>query len=107
MDRYKITITRQAREHLLLIREYVAVELNEPESAKKLLGLIKCEILSLQTMPYRIKCIDEEPWCDLGFRKLRVKNYYIYFLIDEQNKEIQLLAVIYVKRNQDEQLESL
>lgn len=52
----------------------VAIELNEPESEKKLLELIKCEILSLQTMLYRIKCIDEEPWCDLGFRKLRV-NY--------------------------------
>lgn len=30
MDRYKIKITRQAKEHLMLIREYVATELSEP-----------------------------------------------------------------------------
>lgn len=107
MDRYKIKITRQAKEHLMLIREYVATELSEPAPAKRLLERLKSEILSLQTMPYRIKCIDEEPWRELGFRKIRVQNYYIYFWIDEQNKEIQILAVIYVKRDQAEQLGKL
>ncbi|ADP39135.1 toxin RelE [Gardnerella vaginalis] len=40
---------------------------------------------------------DWQPWGNLGFRKIRVKNYYIYFLVDENRKEIQILAVIYVR----------
>lgn len=107
MDRYKIKITRQAKEHLMLIRDYVAIELSEPAPAKKLLERLKSEIMSLRTMPYRIKCIDEEPWRDLGFRKIRAQNYYIYFWIDEQNREVQILAVIYVKRDQADQLGKL
>lgn len=58
-------------------------------------------------MPYRVKLIDEQPWGILGFRKIRTKNYYIYFLVDENRKEIQILAVIYVRRDQAKQLEQL
>ena len=47
MDRYKIKITRQAKEHLMLIREYVSTELSEPALAKRLLERLKSEILSL------------------------------------------------------------
>ena len=73
MDKYKIKLTKQAKEHLTLIREYIATELKEPGIAKNMLELLKSEMRSLETMPHRIKCIDENPWQDLGFRKIRVK----------------------------------
>ena len=107
MDEYKIKVTRQAKEHLALIREYIAMELKEPIIAKRILELLKSEMMSLQTMPYRVKCIDEQPWGELGFRKIRVKNYYVYFWIDENKREVQILAVIYVRRDQAKQLEQL
>ena len=107
MDEYKIKVTRQAKEHLALIREYIATELKEPIIAKRILELLKSEMMSLQTMPYRVKCIDEQPWGELGFRKIRVKNYYVYFCVDENRKEVQILAVIYVRRDQAKQLEQL
>ncbi|WP_040327243.1 type II toxin-antitoxin system RelE/ParE family toxin [Fannyhessea vaginae] len=107
MDEYKIKVTRQAKEHLALIREYIATELKEPIIAKRILELLKLEMMSLQTMPYRVKCIDEQPWGELGFRKIRVKNYYVYFCVDESRKEVQILAVIYVRRDQAKQLEQL
>ena len=107
MDEYKIKVTRQAKEHLALIREYIATELKEPIIAKRILELLKSEMMSLQTMPYRVKCIDEQPWGELGFRKIRVKNYYVYFCVDESRKEVQILAVIYVRRDQAKQLEQL
>ena len=72
-----------------------------------MLELLKSEMHSLETMPYRIKCIDEKPWRDLGFRKIRAKNHYIYFWIDNNKKEVQIIAVIYVKMDQVNQLEKL
>ncbi|MDY4060745.1 MAG: type II toxin-antitoxin system RelE/ParE family toxin [Faecalicoccus sp.] len=107
MDKYKIRLTKQAKEHLTFIREYIATELKEPDIAKKMLELLKSEMYSLETMPHRIKCIDERPWQDLGFRKIRVKKYYIYFWIDDIKKEVQIIAAIYVKRDQTKQLEKL
>ena len=107
MDEYKVKVTRQAKEHLALIREYIATELKEPIIAKRILELLKSEMMSLQTMPYRVKLIGEQPWCELGFRRIRVKNYYVYFCVDESRKEVQILAVIYVRRDQARQLEQL
>ena len=107
MDEYKVKVTRQAKEHLALIREYIATELKEPTVAKRVLELLKAEMMSLQTMPYRVKLINEQPWCELGFRRIRVKNYYVYFCVDDSRKEVQILAVIYVRRGQTKQLEQL
>ena len=55
MNEYKIKVTRQAKEHLALIREYIATELKEPIIAKRILELLKSEMMSLQTMPYIFK----------------------------------------------------
>lgn len=107
MDEYKIKVTRQAKEHLALIREYIATELQAPIVAKRMLELLKSEMMSLQTMPYRVKLISEQPWCELGFRRIRVKNYYVYFCVDDSRKEVQILAVIYVRGDQTKQLEEL
>ena len=107
MDEYKIKVTRQAKEHLALIREYIATELQAPIVAKRMLELLKSEMMSLQTMPYRVKLISEQPWCELGFRRIRVKNYYVYFCVDDSRKEVQILAIIYARREQAKQLEEL
>lgn len=104
---YEVRITAQAREHLALIRDYIARELLEPEIARRLLLLLRREMNSLKEMPQRIKLIDEMPWHDMGFRRIIVKNYYIYFWINEERKEVQIIAVIYAKREQARQLDSL
>ena len=62
---------------------------------------------TLSEMPQRIKTIDEEPWGSYGFRKIRIKNYYIYFWINEKKKQVQIIAVIYVKMDQVKQLEKM
>lgn len=107
METYKVRITKQAKEHLILIRDYISTELKQPTIAKEIIRVLKAEIYSLEYMPHRIRCIDEEPWRDLGFRKVRVKNYYIYFWINENKKEVDAIAIIYVKMNQVKQLEML
>lgn len=56
-------------------------------------------------MPERIKLTEEEPWHSKGIHRMRVKNYYVYFWIDEDNSKVQIIAVIYVARNQAAQLE--
>lgn len=55
-------------------------------------------------MPYRIKCTDEQTF---EIRKIRVKNYYIYFWVEEQAKLVHIIAVVYTRMNQKEQLEKI
>ncbi len=107
MAKYKIRITRQARAHLQDIRDYIATTFLEPGTARKMVQLLRSEIRALSEMPQRFKTIDEEPWGSYGFRKIRIKNYYVYFWINEEKEQVQIIAVIYVKRDQIRQLEKM
>ncbi|MBQ9436989.1 MAG: type II toxin-antitoxin system RelE/ParE family toxin [Lachnospiraceae bacterium] len=104
MKTYTVRITRQAREHLRGIKKHIAEELLAPDAAKNTISAIKKEIKSLDKMPERIKLTDEEPWRSEGIHRMRVKNYYVYFWIDEENSKVQVTSVIYVARDQAAQL---
>ena len=107
MGKYKIRFTRQARTHLHNIRDYISTTFLMPGTAKKMIQLLRSEIRSLSENPQRIKAIDEEPWGGYGIRKIRVKNYYVYFWINEEKKQEQIVAVVYVKMDQIRQLENM
>lgn len=105
MRTYTVRITRQAREHLRGIKSYIANELLAPDAASNTIAALKKEIKGLAQMPERIKLTEEEPWRSEGIRWLRIKNYYVYFWIDEENSKVQITSVIYVARDQAAQLE--
>ena len=107
MDEYEVRITRQAREHLREIRRYIECKLQSPLAAKNILLAIRNKIQSLARMPRRVHLTPEQPWHDSGVRRDRVNNYYLYFWIDEDNKKVQVIGVIYVRREQSKQLEQL
>ena len=102
--KYTIRITRQARDHLQEIKRYISQELSAPDAALNTIRTIRAEISKLSDTPAKYKTINEEPWGSAGFRKIRVKNYYVYYWIDEINRKVQITAVIYVKREQVRQL---
>lgn len=105
MKEYNVRITRQARDHLRGIKKYIEEELLSPDAARNTIGTLKKEIKKLSKMPERVKLTDEEPWRSEGIHRLRVKNYYVYFWIDEDNAKVQVTSVIYVARDQVSQLE--
>lgn len=43
----------------------------------------------------------------MGFRRIRVKNYYVYFWVNDDAKEVNIIAVIYARRDQVQQLKEL
>lgn len=107
MEKYKIRVTKQARDHLHNIRDYISTKLLMPDTAKKMIRFLRSEIKSLSEEPQRIKVIDEEPWGSYGIRKIRVKNYYVYFWINDEKKQVQIIAVIYVGMDQVMQLKKM
>ena len=105
MKKYTVRITKQARDHLRGIKAYIANELLAPDAAQNTIAALKKEIKSLSEMPERIMLTDEEPWHSEGIRRMRVKNYYVYFWIDRDKSKVQVTSVIYIARNQTAQLE--
>lgn len=103
-DKYRLIILPEAQKDIREIVLYIARELAAPQAALNLQDAFEEGINSLAEMPERIKMVDEQPWKDAGVRKIRVKNYYIYFVISEGDRAVKIMAVIYVGRDQEKQM---
>lgn len=101
---YNIRITPHAEDAMREIGHYIAVDLMAPEVASRLLRQLYAEIMKLGSFPNRVHRTPEEPWYSLGVRRLLVKNYYLYFLVDDTQALVQIIDVIYAKRDQRDSL---
>ena len=97
---YQVTLTPQATEQMHQIVLYIARTLQEPQTAKRWADLLYKEIAGLNFMPSRYPLTDEEPWRANGIHKMPEKNFLVYYLIDEENKNVSVTAVIYGRRDQ-------
>lgn len=104
---YTVKMTSFAIGQVQDIISYISHELQSPETALRWADLLQKEISELGTFPSRFPCVETEPWKSKGIRKTAVKNFIIYYLINEDSKTVWITAVIYGKRNQIEQLRNM
>ena len=107
MAEYKVKITPQASAQMLEIFSYISDNLKESVVAERLLDDLQKAILSLDETPKRVVLVDEEPWKSHGIHKMMVKNFIVYFWINEELKEVHITAVVYGRRDQLTQLKEM
>ena len=106
-NKYEIKVTRQELEQMREIAHYISYDLMAPEAADNLLDDLKASILKLSVLPKKYPLIEEEPWRSEGVRKIVVKNFLVYYWIDEEYNKVQVTAEIYSKRDQIKQLKNM
>lgn len=94
---YQITYLPIARKDLQDIVDYIAFDLEVPETAINMLNTLETEILTLRENPFCGSIYISNRKHSSQFRKLFVKNYVIFYLIFEDTVEVQ--RVFYNKRN--------
>ena len=99
MENYNVQHSESSENDLLGVLRYIAIELNEPTTALRMLETIDTSIESLSTMPHRCPLVDDERLASMGFRKLHVKNYIAFFTIDESSKTVNVERVLYARRD--------
>ena len=107
MDSYKIIITPDAEDDLVELRNYIADVLLARDTARNYIRTIRKEIGSLSEMPARYKPVDDEPWHSRGIRRIMANNFFVYYRIDEDRKQVFVLNVIYARRDQLRMLEQM
>lgn len=106
-EKYTVKLTRQAEEQLREIVDYIRFTLQAPNTASKILDTLAEEIYSLDQFPYRAPLTEEEPWHSQGVHRIAVKNFLVYFWVDEAQKNVQVTGIIYGRREQRHQLSNL
>ena len=107
MDSYKIIITPDAEEDLFELRNYIADVLLARDTARNYIRTIRKEIGSLSELPARYMPVDDEPWHSRGIRRIMANNFFVYYRIDEDRKQVFVLSVIYARRDQLRMLEQM
>lgn len=106
-EKYQVNITKQAQSQIQEIVNYIAKRLKAPDAARNLLDALEKAILSLSELPYRIPITDDKHWRNKDVHKMIVKNFLIYFWIDENKSKVHVIAVVFSKRNQLKQLANI
>ena len=97
---YRVKVTGHARISILEIAEYILFELKAPNAANNFVKLIEKSIESLNVLPERFILVQEEPWNILGIHRMIIKQYSIYFWINDNSNVVYVTDVVLSKREQ-------
>lgn len=98
---YKLEYLPVARKDMLEIAKYISQDLCNPQAAERIITAIIEKLELLTEFPYinpihrLIRPLSKE------YRKFTVKNYTVFYFVDEHSKTIVVARVIYSKRDFD------
>ena len=96
---YDLVITDPAESDMIDIGLYVAQTLGSPIASQNLLNELDNHILSLEVMPKRYPLVLNSRLARLGIRSIPVKNYLIFYTVDDDAQSVVIIRVLYGKRD--------
>ena len=99
MERYNVILSIEARADIREIVRYIAKELQEPSTAERMLDRIEETIGSLESMPEKYAVVSDEYLASCGIRMAAVKKHLIFYTINHSENEVNIVRVLYGKRN--------
>lgn len=99
MDEYALQITPEAEADIDEAYEYISYQLENPQAALALTDGIYAAIEELSVMPSRFPVWRHEPLKSEGVRSFGVKNFNVFYAINESRKTVIILRVLYNRRD--------
>jgi toxin ParE1/3/4 len=99
MAHYRVDVSEPAEDDLLEIVRHIASQLAAPISALNMMEILEDRITSLSDLPQHYPLVADERLSQMGYRKLPVKNYVVFFSIDEKNKVVDIERILYGRRD--------
>lgn len=96
---YKVIVQNAAASDLAGIWEYLAVELKEPETAARILDALDKAVASLRELPERYALLADKLLREKGIHKVPVKNYIVFYKVNEAEKSVAVLRVLHGRRD--------
>ena len=96
---YTYRITPSAFRDLQEIGDYISEQLHAPESAAGLLQAIQEAIEAACRYPLSLPKVNDRLLMAKGYRKMIVRNYIVFVLVDQENERLDVMRVMYYARN--------
>ena len=95
MEEYKVELSIQAKEDYKSIIKYIKYKLLESNIAERYAELIKNEINTLKYNPQKFAIINYDIIKQYKFRKLIIKNYIVFYRINEEEKIVNVERILH------------
>jgi len=99
MAKYRVDVSEAAESDLGDIVRYIASQLSAPITVLQMMELLEEAMTGLSNLPERCPLVADERLSQMGYRKLMVKNYIVFFSIDEKNKVVDVERILYGRRD--------
>lgn len=101
---YKLEFLPIAKNDMLEIVKYISDDLKNPQAASKLADEFIEVAESVCQFPYANNVYMPIKPLDLEYRRIIVKNYLMFYTVDENAKTVTIMRVVYARRNIDKQI---
>ena len=105
--KFEVELTERADRDFRNIFLYIASDLSSPENAEKQINRLWNAIFSLDELPERYRCYEDEPWYSRGMRVLPIDNFVILYIPYLEEKVVRIVTVMYGGRDISEQLKKI
>lgn len=95
--KYRLVITESAENDLQEIADYIANELLELATARKMIAKIAEAIYELEQMSFRNGLVRDERLAGQGIRKLIVGSYIVFYVVSEREETVTIIRILYGK----------
>lgn len=99
---YDVVYLPTAKRELEEAVSYIAVELSAPDAALALMDDLDEAVRALSDMPYRHPIYHSVYALRREVRFFPIKNYNVFYVIDEEQKSVEIQRVLYRGRNTSE-----
>jgi plasmid stabilization system protein ParE len=99
MVKYRVDISEPAENDLRDIVGHIATQLSVPMTALTMMQAMEKAIAGLACMPKSRPPVLDDRLRAAGYRKLIVKNYLVFFTIDEDKKIVNVERILFARRD--------
>ncbi|GHV01611.1 hypothetical protein FACS189485_00310 [Spirochaetia bacterium] len=79
--------------------EYISYTLNTPIASKNLFYEIDKKIKEIENNPYSCPLVRNDYLANKGFRWIGIKNYMMFYIVNEKREKIYLIRFLYGRRD--------
>jgi len=96
---YSLNITDLAEEDILATVRYISNALKNPIAANNLLDEIELHEKILEETPNIYPFVNDEYLSEKGLKFVRIKNFLLFYIIDESARIVDVIRFLYARRN--------
>ncbi len=106
-EKYNYVLTQTAEADVDDIFAYIAGNLSNPDAASDFADELEMKVADVCKNPKSGKPVDNDYLKRDDVRRILVGNYVVYYIVDEDKRNVVILRVVYGKRDQDQVLRKI